>query len=451
MRNHTYRAKWIVPVDASPIEDGEVVVEDGVIAAVRERTAGSEDARDFGGAVLMPGFVNAHTHLEYTVQRGFLEDVPFFPWVRALNAAKAHLSPEDWLQSSRLGAMECMAGGITTIGDNTDAGVTMRVASESGLRATIYQEIFGIDDREPIEPILAALRAKIEAHRRLASDRVRIGVSPHALYTLRPELLRALVEYMREEQLPSSIHIAESPAETALTELGEGPFWEMYLRRGITWEPPRMSPTHYAEALGLLGEGTLAIHCVQQDHADSDAVAASGASIIHCPKSNAKLGAGIAPLAHWLKTEGLTVGLGTDSAVSNNTLDMFEEMRMALLMQRGVLQNVEAVSARDVLRMATLGGAEAMGWGAVTGSLTPGKRADLIAVRLDRPHTTPATDPVSALVYSARADDVVMTMCDGETLYDEGAWRTIDETGTLSAAREIRARLAAAAKKETSP
>ncbi|BDI31378.1 N-ethylammeline chlorohydrolase [Capsulimonas corticalis] len=447
MSIQTYRAKWILPIDAEPMEDGEVVVEDGRIAAVRARVSGSTADRDFGDAVLAPGFVNAHTHLEYTVQRGFLEDVPFFPWVRALNAAKAHLSPDDWLMSSRLGAMECLAGGITTIGDNTDAGVTMTVASESGLRATIYQEIFGIDDREPIAPILEALRGKIEAHRRFASDRVRAGVSPHALYTLRPELLRALAEYLRVESLPSSIHIAESPAESALMERGEGPFWEMYLRRGITWTPPGVSPTRYADDLGLLNAGTLAIHCVQQDESDIAAVANSGASIVHCPKSNAKLGAGIAPLARWLKTEGLTVGLGTDSAVSNNTLDMFEEMRAALLMQRGVQRDVEAVSARDVMRMATLGGAEAMGWGDVTGSLTPGKRADLAAIRLSRPHTTPATDPYSALVYSARADDVVMTLCDGDALYDEGAWRTIDGTATLSAAREIRARLSDAMKR----
>jgi len=389
----------------------------------------------------MPGLVNAHSHLEYTALRGFLEDVPFFPWIRALTAAKAALKPEDWLWSARLGAMECLAAGVTTLGDNTDAGVTMRVLTETGLRGTVYQELFGIDHREPVAPILESLRVKIAAHRRLASGRVSVGVSPHALYTIRPALFAALDEYVAGEGLPTSLHIAESGSESALTERGEGPFAEMYTRRGITWEAPRMTPTRYAADLGALGPSTLAVHCVHQTLADIALLATTGAAVIHCPKSNAKLGAGVAPLAAWLRTPGLRLGLGTDSAVSNNTLDLFEEMRFALLMQRAATEEVEAVTARDVARMATLGGAEAMGLSHLIGSLTPGKRADLIAVRLDRPHAVPATDPYSALVYTARADDVLFTLCDGEVLYDNGVWPTLDPAAVLTGARQARAKL----------
>ena len=207
-----------------------------------------------------------------------------------------------------------------------------------------------------------SLRVKIAAHRRLASGRVAVGVSPHALYTIRPALFAAINEYVAGEGLPTSIHIAESGSESALTERGEGPFAEMYARRGITWEAPRMTPTRYAADMGALGPDTLAIHCVHQTPEDIALLAATGAAVIHCPKSNAKLGAGVAPLAAWLRTPGLRLGLGTDSAVSNNALDLFEEMRFALLMQRAATtQEVEAVTARDVVRMATLGGAEAMG------------------------------------------------------------------------------------------
>ena len=170
--------------------------------------------------MLLPGLVNAHTHLEYTALRGFLEDVPFFPWVRALLASKSALGGDDWLWSARLGALESVAAGTTTIGDNTDAGVTMRVAAETGLRAIIYQEVFGIDPRQPVPEIMADLRAKIAAHRGLASERVQVGVSPHALYTVRPELMVALNAYVADEKLPTSIHIAESPAESELTERG---------------------------------------------------------------------------------------------------------------------------------------------------------------------------------------------------------------------------------------
>ena len=433
-----YAARWVLPVDAAPIVDGEVIVEDGVIAAVRPCRTPTNERRDLGDAILMPGLVNAHSHLEYTALRGFLEDVPFFPWIRALTAAKAALTAEDWLWSARLGALECLAAGITTLGDNTDAGVTMRVLAESGLRGVVYQELFGIDDREPIAPILDSLRVKVAAHQRLASDRVSVGVSPHALYTIRPALFAAINVYVAEAGLPTSIHIAESASESALTERGEGPFAEMYARRGITWEPPITTPTQYAADMDALGPQTLAVHCVHQTHADIALLASTGAAIIHCPKSNAKLGAGVAPLASWLQTPGLRLGLGTDSAVSNNALDLFEEMRFALLMQRAVRQDVEVVTARDVVRLATLGGAEAMGLSTQIGSLTPGKRADLIAVRLDRPHAVPATDPYAALVYAARADDVLFTLGNGEVLYDHGLWPTLDAPAIMNGARAAR-------------
>lgn len=442
MTTAVYSSRWILPIDTEVIEWGEVVVEDGLIAAVRPLCTPANDRRDFGEAVLMPGLVNAHAHLEYTALRGFLEDVPFFPWIRALNASKASLIGEDWLWSARLGALECLAAGITTLGDNTDAGVTMQVLTESGLRGIVYQELFGIDDREPVGLIMDSLAAKIAFHRHLASDRVAVGISPHALYTIRPELFTAINSYVAAEGLPTSIHIAESPAESALTERGEGPFAEMYLRRGITWEIPYVTPTRYAAHLGALGPNTLAVHCVHQTSEDIGLLASTGAAIIHCPKSNAKLGAGIAPLARWLRTAELKIGIGTDSAVSNNTLDLFEEMRFALLMQRATQEEVEAVAARDVVRMATLGGAEAMGLASQIGSLTPGKRADLIAVRLDRPHTVPAADPYSALVYTTRADDVLFTLGSGEALYNSGVWPTLDAPAILAGARAARAKIA---------
>ena len=441
-KSTVYAARWILPIDGPPVSSGEVVVEDGMIAAIRPRQTPANQCRDFGDAVLMPGLVNAHTHLELSVLRGFLEDVPFFPWIRALTAAKASLTPGDWLHSARLGAMECIRAGITTVGDNTDAGVTMRILAESGMRGTVYQELFGIDDREPVAPILSALDEKIAAHRRLESGRVRVGVSPHALYTIRPALFAALRDYLQAEQLPTSIHVAESPSESRLIEQGAGEFAEMFARRGITWQSPRLTPTQYANSLGALTPQSLAIHCVHQTLEDTAQLAASGAAIIHCPKSNAKLGAGVAPLARWLRTDGLRVGLGTDSAVSNNAQDLWEEMRFALLLQRAVTEEVEIVTAAQILRLATLGGAEAMGLSDRTGSLAPGKRADLIAVRLNSPHIFPAIDPYAALVYSARADDVLLTVCDWEVLYDEGEWRTLNAESVYAEVRTGRGKLA---------
>jgi len=440
MGREIYKARWVLPVDSAPIDGGRVVVEDGLIIDLLPAGPSLMGERDFGDAILMPGFVNAHTHVEYTALRGFLEDVPFFPWVRALTMSKALIDDEGWLVSTRLGAMESISGGVTTIGDNTDAGLTARIAAETGMRAVVFQEIFGIDDREPVDPIVAALKAKIEARREFESRRVSLGVSPHALYTVRPALFEVLAADPVLSTMPWSIHIAESPAESELTEFGAGPFAEMYERRGISWKSPMSTPTKYASTMGALRSNSLAIHCVHQTPEDIELALAAGTSIVHCPKSNGKLGAGWAPLAEWLAA-GVNVAIGTDSAVSNNTLDMFEEMRFAVLGQRARRRAVEVVTARDVVRMATIGGARALGLDAVVGSLTVGKRADMIAVDLDRPHSTPASDPYAALVYASRADDVVFTMVDGEVLFEIGHFTTVDAGSTPAAARELRRQL----------
>lgn len=440
------RARWVLPIAGAPIENGEVVIEEDRIAEVRPQSRSADGAIDFGEAAILPGLVNAHTHLEYTAMRGFLEDIAFFPWIRALTAAKAHLSREDWELSSELGALESIGAGITTIGDNTDAGVTMRAAIKSGLRARIYQEVFGIDHRDPVEPIVAELKTKVdrlqaEADRSGESERIAVGISPHAPYTVRPELFAALKKYANESRLPMSIHIAESPAESALIERGSGPFGEMLMRRGILWQTPGVSPTRYLFDQGMLGPGTLAVHCAHQSEEDIALLASTGAAIAHCPKSNAKLGAGIAPLDRWLTVEGLPVGLGTDSAVSNNTLDLFEEMRFGLFLQRARAERVEGVTARQMVEIATLGGASALGWAERIGTLAQGMRADVIAVRLDTPHATPAEEPYGALVYSARAEDVCFTMASGRVLYQDGDWKTLEMPLIVRRARELRSRL----------
>jgi len=435
-------ARWVVPIDGPVIDDGEVVIEDGIIQTVRPRTAPASDVRDIGNAVILPGLINAHTHLEYTAQRGFLEDVPFFPWIRALTAAKARLDREDWLASARLGALESLAAGMTTIGDNTDAGVTAQIASETGMRGVIYQEFFGIDPREDAIVILENLSNKLAALKQYESDRVQIAISPHAPYTVRPELFTALHNHPELQHYRTSIHLAESPAEAALIKSGMGPFGEMLERRGIPWAAYGGTPTEYLNALGAVRKGALLVHCVHQTEDDISLVEKSGASIVHCPKSNGKLGAGIAPLGRWLEREGLNIALGTDSAVSNNTLDLFEEMRFALLTARAVSTSVEAVLARDVLRMATIGGARALGVDTAAGSLTPGKRADITVVNLQRAHTVPATDPESAIVYSARAEDVALTMCDGVILYDNGVWPGMDPVSVTAEAEAVRRKCA---------
>ncbi len=453
------RAAWVLPISGPPIENGEVVVRGDRILEVRPaRPTAADPVCDFGDAVLLPGLINVHTHLDYTVMRGLLEDIEFFPWIRELNARKAALTWDDWVASATWGAAEAVAGGVTTIGDCTDSGAALQGAKALGLGGLIYQEVFGIDERQTVLEIVEELAAKV-AHLQAESAQtpLRVGISPHAPYTVRPALFQALAEYAARHDLPICIHAAESRAEAELLRSGTGPIAEMLTRRGIAWEIPGSSTVAYLDALGILSPRTLLVHGVQVSAADRSILRERDVAWAHCPKSNAKLGVGVAPLGmlgrHRERGEQAgrqswpRLGLGSDSVASNNTMDLFEEMRFAVLMQRGARQRLEALSAREALEMATWGGARALGQEAEIGTLEPGKRADLCAVRLGELHSAPAYDPYSALVYAARASDVLLTMMAGETRYDAARGPRLDDRFPQIELAPLRARMQAAARK----
>jgi len=454
-RSRILRAQWVVPVSGPPIANGEVVIEGDRILAVREARSGCGADEDFGDAVLLPGLVNVHTHLDYTVMRGLLEDLDFFPWIRGLTARAAALAPEDWQASAAWGAAEAVASGVTTIGDCTVSGAALAAAQQFGLGGVIYREVFGIDEARPVGEIVAELRAQVEAMRAASrGSRLKAGISPHAPYTVRPALMAALAEYARAEDLPVCIHAAESQAEAELLRAGGGEFAAMFERRGIAWQASGGSTVAYLDRLGILGPDTLLVHGVQVSAADRHIQRERGFAWAHCPKSNAKLGAGIAPIG---LLQGLApgesgggcarVGLGSDSVASNNTMDMFEEMRFAVLLHRAAQRRISAFGAREALEMATLGGARVLGIADACGSLEPGKRADLCVVRLGGPRTGPHYDPASALVYSAGAADVLCTVAAGETRYDARLGPLPEDRFPANDARSIREPLRRAAQK----
>jgi len=426
----TLRARWVLPISSAPIENGEVVIEGDRIVAVRHAIGPTgTDVEDFGDAILMPGLVNVHTHLDYTVMRGLLEDIPFFPWIRELTARKAALTQEDWIASATWGAAEAIAGGVTTIGDCTDSGAALIGAKRLGLSGIIFQEVFGIDTRQTVAEILAELEAKLDRYRsETPGTLLAVGISPHAPYTVRPELMRALGRFAETGGLAVCIHAAESTAEVTLFQTGTGPIAEMFQRREIAWSAPNQSIVAYLEAQGVLSARTLLVHGVQVSAEDRVRMRRTGAAWAHCPKSNAKLGNGVAPLAILLDLPspyqvdntglGVRVGLGSDSVASNNTMDLFEEMRFAVLMQRGAQRRIDVLTAQAAVEMATRGGAEALGLAAEIGTLEIGKRADLCVVGLDDLHSVPAYHPYNALVYAARASDVLCTVIAGKTQYD---------------------------------
>jgi cytosine/adenosine deaminase-related metal-dependent hydrolase len=447
-----YRARWVVPVTAEPIRDGAVAVEGTRVAGVGARAEVEEsfpaaEVEDFGEAVILPGFVNCHTHLELTAMRGFLEpeEGDFFAWLRRVTVSRGeHMSAEDLYASAAWGAVEAARAGVTCVGDASDSGApVMRALRDAGLRGVVFQEAFGPDARETAAKFDVA-RAKIDALRGGETPLVALGLSPHAPYSVAPPLLGMLARYAADERLPLMMHAAESEAEQALMVEGGGIFAAGYAARGFAFDSPRTTTVRHLAHAGVLDARPLLAHCVRVDEGDVALLREFGAGVAHCPKSNAKLGHGRAPLAAMLEA-GVTVGLGSDSVASNNVCDVLEESRFALLGSRAALETVgggRMLDADDALRLLTHGGASAMNLRGVAGSLEEGLEADLVAVRLDAAHQTPAYDPAAALVFSSSGRDVLLTVVAGREVFRDGRVTTLDEEGLRARLLDAASRLA---------
>lgn len=424
------RARWVVPVEGDPIADGALAVgRDGRIVGVGPAPsvacpAGGE-VLDLGEAAVLPGLVNVHAHPELTLLRGAIEDRPFPEWIRALVEHKyQRLSQEACRASTLLGVAETIAAGVTTLAAPDDAGFLAEIMARARLRGVVYREVFGPDPRGWRDAFALARErvAEIRAHQ---TDLVRVGVSPHAPYTVSEPLLRALAEWAAGEGLPLSIHVAESEAEDRFVREGAGGFADAHRARGIPVQAHGLSPVELLERTGILETRPLLAHCVRVDEKDVARAAGAGAAVAHCPVSNAKLGHGVAPVASMLAA-GIRVGLGSDSAASNNRVDILEEARVAGLLQRALGRSPDILPPATLLRTATLGGAEALGLADRTGSLRPGKDADVTVVRLTGLHTRPVRDPIATLIHSVRASDVILTVVRGEVLYRFGELTTLD-------------------------
>ena len=413
-----YRARYVVPVASPPIVDGVVAVDKDRIAYVGPAVdAPGGRTVDLGNALLLPGLVNAHTHLELTAMRGFLEDLDFRSWILRLTTAKrAVLSRDMLLDAARYGIAEGLRHGITTFADTCDSGVAFDAMRESGVRGVMYQEVFGPDPAQ-CAPSLAELREKIDRLRPLETSLVRLGVSPHAPYTVSDELFTAVARYARDAGLPVAIHIAESSLEESLVVRGDGAFADGLRARGIAVAPRARTPLELLATLDVLSARTLLIHCVRVDDADIARIAESRCSVAHCPASNSKLGHGIAPLTE-LKAAGVTVGLGSDSVASNNRMDILEEARLAALLQRARLGSFSEVSALDAIHLATLGGARAIGVDREVGSLEPGKAADLAAFPLDT--LGPVHEPLVAAIFGLPGTEASLVVVAGRELVSDG-------------------------------
>ena len=416
-----WHARWVMPIAAPPLRDAAVVVENGRIAWVgpsAEATAAHHE--QLGEAVLLPGLVNAHTHLELTGLRGFLEGLPFGDWLRALTLARRDvLSDDDLLDASRHGVAEALRAGITTLADCSASGAPLRALVDAGVRGRVYLETFGPDPRQ-CDTALRALREGVDRLQRDASALVSVGVSPHAPYTVSEALFAAVAAYAHDAQLPIATHVAESRAESQFVRDGAGPFAERLRVRDIPVRATDASPIALLERTGLLGPSTLLIHAIHVSPDDIARIGTHGATVVHCPISNAKLGQGIAPVGA-LRAAGVPLGLGSDSVASNDAMDLVQEARQAVLLQSLATETPDAMSAHEALALATAGGARALGLPSGLGTLSVGAPADLAAFRLDAPEAHPRHDPAVTLVHVLGAGRrAALTMVDGRVLVRDG-------------------------------
>ncbi len=397
-----YAAKHLLPVASSPIQNGAVVVDGERIVAVGRRKdvvkshAGAE-VRDLGDAVIVPGLVNAHTHLELSYMNG---EPPaggtFMTWVRDFVARRSQFDGPAAARAAEKAAETMVGRGTVAVGDVANETWAAPILARSGLRGIAFHELFGFRSANA-ESILAAAAERLEAidahpDVRAAKERLTTVLTPHAPHTTSHPLLRALGGRAVASGEVLSIHVAESEAEIQLLRDGTGPFKDFLIERDAWedgWKAPGLTPIEYLDRLGVLTPRTLAVHCIHIDHQDLSRLQARGVTVVTCPRSNQRLGVGKAPVPKLLAS-GIPVALGTDSQATAPDVDVFTEVAH-------LRQDHPGLSPAAALRIATLNGARALGLERDLGTIEPGKIASLAVVGLNDPND----DPLEAVTWSS--------------------------------------------------
>lgn len=441
-------ADYILPISSEPIKNGAVAIENTKIIAVGTLTNLQQQfphaiVENFGEAVITAGFVNCHSHLELSIMRGFLDEVEadFFTWLIKLSVTRAEkLTNQDIEVSALLGTLEGARAGVTCFGDIGRFGQAgFEALKKTGLRGVVFQETEFSPHNEKAGEDFDKLREKFLALKSTENELVKVGISPHAPYTVSRRLFELITDYALSENVKISIHAAESVLEEQLVLHGSGAMADFYLERGIHWTAPKLSSIEYLSEIGVLWAKPLLAHCIRVNEKDLHMIAESGSAIAHCPKSNAKFGHSVAPFEKFLDNN-LRVGLGSDSVASNNTCDMLEEGRFAALTARAREDKKRLINAKEVIETMTIGGAKAMQLENEIGSLEAGKQADLTVISLKNIAQQPVHDIYSAVLFASTARDIYLTMVAGKEIYRDGESKTIDEN-------ELKAELKAIAQK----
>lgn len=405
-------------MDGAPLRGGAVLIgADGRISHVVEE--GGEGASQKAApsvletpdgtalprqTVLLPGLINAHSHLELTGLGGKVTEDDFPAWIAHLVRLWRERDPAEYLNAARQGIKDSWSMGVTTVADCGATGSVLQALHELGGSGIAYHEVFG-PDPEQADAALEAWAQRLNELRKFETPRARLGASPHAPYTVSGPLYRLAAAHARKEKLPIAVHVAESPLETDFVRNAEGGFADSLRNRGMKPEGRGMSPVAWLEKQGVFGPDTVAIHCCTVDGEDIDTLARRGSAVAHCPRSNRRHHRIDAPLAQ-LYGAGLRVGLGTDSVASVDPLDLLAEARHA--------RALASLDAQEALALATLGAARAIGLGAEIGSLQAGKWGDVVAVEI-----ASVADPNALFeaVLATGPSDVVTTWVGGKEVH----------------------------------
>ena len=415
------------------IEDGAVAIRGETIVAVGQRAdleASSRGAKtiDAAGTIVMPGMINGHAHAAMSLFRGVAEDHSLDDWLQKyiFPAEARNVTPDFVLWGTRLGVLEMLRGGITTYADMYYfEDVVARVTKEAGMRGVLGQTIVDFPAPDHKTPAAALAYTQKFIDRWKGDPLITPAVAPHSIYTLSTENLKAAAALARRNGVPILIHLAEAPFESELSRAKYG-----------------ASPVGYLERAEVLGPDVVAAHSIWVDATDIRILGRRGVGSIHNPSSNMKLASGVMPVVDLLAA-GQPVGLATDSAASNNNQDLFQEMNIAAKLQKVTRMDPRALPARQVVEMATIGGARALHLDKQIGSLEAGKQADLVLIGTGATHSTPMYSVYSELVYALNAHDVRTVVIAGKVVMENRVMMTMDKPEILAKAQEYQRKVAA--------
>jgi len=401
--------------DFKSYKNADVIIENGIIKKIGKAEKDDFDkVIDATDLIVMPGLVNAHTHCGQTILRSYADDLPFDDWLfDRIFPIEEKLSKEIIYYSSLLGIAEMIQSGTTMFFDMYfHEEMTAKAVSESKIKAVLSRGLQSIGNSEQ------RIQEALDLISHYSSDKIRIFFGPHSIYTCDRNMLEKVCDLAKQFNTGIIIHVSESEQEIE-----------------YSYENFDASPVQYLNEIGIFNIPTVAAHCVYLEEEDFDILRENNVTVVYNPSSNLKLGNGFAPIYQLIQVD-INVALGTDSAASNNNLNMLEEMHIASLLEKGIYKMSNIMKANEILKMATINGANASLF-ENTGSLEEGKKADMVLLKKNVPNMLPCFNPISNIVYSANPSDIYAVICDGEILYIDGKFNTIDIDSLVKEIKKI--------------